>query len=154
MVQEIIAKPSKITIHCSASKNGQRKDISEIKKDHLARGFRDIGYALVLQPDGEVQKGRGLNESGAHVEMHNKGNIGICLIGLDKFTPKQFESLRYQLDSIRMIYQIPYSEIWCHYEFDTARTQGKTCPNMRAVDIALWYALNDDSCIKKYLLKE
>lgn len=146
--------PTKITIHCSASKNLKRKDISEIKKDHLARGFKDVGYAMVLQPDGEVQRGRGLNEIGAHVEGHNAGNIGICLIGTDKFTARQFESLRYQLDSIRMIYQIPFSEIYCHYEFDTAKAQGKTCPNIRSVDIVLWYALNDNSCIKKYLLKE
>ena len=149
-----IMKPNKITIHCSASKNGIPWDIKEIEKEHIKRGFKTVGYHLVCQPDGEVQKGRGLNEVGAHVEGHNTGNIGICMIGTDRFTVRQFNSLRYQLDSIRMVFSIPFSEIYGHYEFDSAIKQGKTCPNIRAVDIVLWYALNDTSCINKYLLKE
>jgi len=145
-------KPDKITIHCSDSKNGERVDISEIRKWHLARGFADVGYHAVIQPDGELQRGRGLTSLGAHVEGNNDGNIGVCLVGKDKFTLAQFSSLRSFIDSLVQIYSIKEFEIYCHYEFDTAIKQGKTCPNMRNANIIAWYCAHDYDALKDYLL--
>lgn len=145
--------PNKFTVHCSDSANGKRVDISEIRKWHLARGFNDIGYHAVIQPDGEVQVGRGLTVVGAHVEGENEGNLGICLVGKDKFTAAQFKALDNWIEDVKRIYQIADQEIYCHYEWPSAVKQGKTCPNMKARNV-LWYiATGDLRAVAAYLLE-
>ena len=145
--------PNKITIHCSATINNQECDISEIRKWHKARGFVDVGYHGVIQPSGEFQKGRGLNIKGAHVKGHNEGNIGICLIGTDKFTSKQFATLRYHLDAMYMLYPIEDYGLFTHAQFDSAIKQGKTCPNIPINNLFAWYFLNDSSAMSDYLIQ-
>ncbi len=146
----------KITIHCSASKNGKPWTAKDIRKMHMAppRNWSDIAYHLVIQPDGTVENGRALNVTGSHVKGHNTGNIGICLIGNDKFTRAQFNALRYKLDGLRLSYNLNPWDIYCHYEFDTAIAQKKSCPNVRNVDLVSWYILQDDKIIQKYLIKD
>lgn len=142
-------KPSRITIHCSASDNGEPWSAASIRKMHIEEnGWSDIGYHLVIQPDGEVEKGRPLNEVGAHVSGHNKDNVGICLIGETKFSKAQFESLRYQLDSICMIYSIPKWMIFCHNQYSSAMKQGKTCPGFGVNELLGWYLTGDLSALK------
>ena len=143
--------PEKVTIHCSVTKNGETCDIEKIREWHKAKGWTDIGYHFVTQPDGETQNGRSLTATGAHVEGHNTGNIGICLIGTDKFTQRQFDSLHVVLESLRMLYSIKPWNISCHYEYDTAIKQGKTCPNMKISNILSWYLVNNTRAIEGYL---
>lgn len=146
--------PRRIILHCSATKNGVRYPASKIKEDHLARGFSDIGYHLVIQPDGECENGRPLNQVGAHCEGHNTGSIGICLIGTDKFTQKQFDVLRYKIDSILLTYSVKAHEIWCHYQFDSAIKQGKVCPSIPINVILAWYyQVSREPVIAPYLLQ-
>lgn len=146
--------PTKIIVHCSASANGKRVDISEIEKWHKARGFNKIGYHLVIQPDGEVQRGRGLNEVGAHCEGENANSIGICLVGNDKFSKAQFQALEKQLDSILLTYEtIRHYAIYCHYQFKSAQKQGKLCPNIEINRLLVWYHLKEDGAIKPYVLE-
>lgn len=147
----MIAK--RIIIHCSATPNGKPVDISEIRKWHLANGWSDVGYHLVIQPDGEAQKGRGLNVQGAHCEGENQDSIGICLIGMDKFTRKQFDVLRYQLDAITMLYSIPKWNVFGHYQFKSAQKQGKLCPNISINNLLAWYLCLQDKAIEDNLLK-
>ena len=45
------------------------------------RGTRDIGYHFVIQRNGEVDEGRPIEQTGAHVKGHNHDSIGICYIG-------------------------------------------------------------------------
>jgi hypothetical protein len=142
-------KPWRVTIHCSDSKNLQPVSVAEIRKWHLARGFDDIGYHMVIQPSGEVGRGRSLTVRGAHVKGHNEGNIGICLIGRDKFTTAQFKALRYKLDSLMLIYPISFSNIFCHYQFDP----NKTCPNININDLLTWYITKDEAIISSYILE-
>ena len=141
-----------ITIHCSATKNGRHVPIQDIIRWHKKRGFRTVGYHLVIQPDGTTDRGRPLNQTGAHVKGYNRVdgaiNLGICLIGMDKFSMQQFESLRTQLDALRMTFDIPTAEIYCHNEFTTY----KSCPNMRNGNILMWYYLYDESSIRSYLI--
>lgn len=150
-------KPGLITLHCSATKNADDCPASVIKTWHLNRGFHDIGYHMVIQPDGTVENGRPLNKVGAHVEKSNligeKINIGICLVGTDRFTQYQFYALRYKLDSLFLIYDIEPWEIYGHYEFDTAKDQGKTCPNMRMARIQYWYSTQIYAAIRDYTYK-
>lgn len=146
-------KPRRITVHCSASQNGQRVDIDTIDKWHRQRGFASVGYHFVIQPDGEVQRGRALNEQGAHVEGDNEGNVGICLIGTDKFTFKQLDSLRYYIDGVRQIHDIPAHEIYTHAQFASAIKQGKTCPGFTINRLLAWYLCNDRDALKPHLLE-
>lgn len=81
-----------IVIHCSATKEGQNIKAEDIKRMHLQRGFRTIGYHYVIDIDGTIEKGRPESEEGAHCNTkgksalaYNKHSIGICYVGgLDK----------------------------------------------------------------------
>lgn len=150
-----------ITIHCTATSNGHDVSSQTIRKWHLARGFDDIGYHMVIQPSGVVELGRPLNVMGAHVlganlvrtENGDKVNIGIALVGNDRFTGLQFTSLRYKLDGIFLTYDIEKWDIWCHHEWPSAIGK-KTCPNMRSADLHHWYWFQNWTAIDKYCLNK
>jgi N-acetylmuramoyl-L-alanine amidase len=151
----IVQVPKMITIHCADSRNGKPYPLEQMRHDHLLRGFKDIAYHKIIQPNGEVQDGRPLNIEGSHVSQHNKGNIGICLVGNTLFTQAQWNALRNTLDGIFLTYSIPKTELHCHYQFDTAIKQGKTCPNVPINVILLWYYETvGEQAIAPYLLKE
>lgn len=103
-----------IVIHCSATPDGVRlargKQPPNVVIDgwHKQRGFRrdseaqresatpdlgSIGYHFVIDIDGESYPGRGLNEPGAHVAGFNASSIGICLVGTERYTERQFVTL-------------------------------------------------------------
>jgi N-acetylmuramoyl-L-alanine amidase len=48
---------------------------------HLDRGFLAIGYHFVISPTGRIFRGRPVDRMGAHVKGHNRGTVGICLMG-------------------------------------------------------------------------
>lgn len=126
-----IMKPTMITVHCSATENLKSANIEAMRQDHIVnRGFTDIAYHILIQPDGTPVDGRPLNQVGAHVEGHNAGNVGICLIGTDKFTKAQFDKLLDKVMDIQQIFDVPNDQIYTHNQWDTAIKQGKTCPNI------------------------
>jgi len=146
--------PKRIVVHCSASKNGEYYGADQIDRDHKIRGFEKIGYHCVIQPDGQIELGRGLNEKGAHCIEANHDSIGICLIGNDKFTREQFKRLRYYIDSIMLTYHhMRKHDIYCHYQFKSAQDQHKTCPNIKINDLLAWYLLHDMSAVQAQILE-
>jgi hypothetical protein len=78
--------------------------VAEIARWHKQRGWGAIGYHYIIDRGGEVAIGRPEAVEGAHVRGHNKGSIGICLLGghgssendaFEKnFTPEQAKALR------------------------------------------------------------
>ena len=90
-----------IVIHCSATPSGKpmrtavESAAEVINRWHKARGFArrpadvkafnsglpHIGYHYVIDLDGRVHNGRGLDEVGAHAQYFNARSIGICLVG-------------------------------------------------------------------------
>ena len=70
-----------IVVHCSATKENVDYNKDDIKKWHLQRGFKDVGYHFIIKIDGTIEIGRPLNIVGAHVTNNNTGTIGICYIG-------------------------------------------------------------------------
>lgn len=70
-----------IIIHCSATKAGRDFHAKDIDKWHRERGFDEIGYNVVVDLDGKVEKGRDISKPGAHCKGHNSDSIGICYIG-------------------------------------------------------------------------
>lgn len=135
--------PTRVVVHCSASPNGKRVDISEIERWHKARGFATVGYHMVINPTGEVQKGRSLTTRGAHCIEANADSIGICLVGTDKFTKEQLDALRYQIDSVCMLYDIARWQVFAHNQFKSAIEQGKTCPGFSVNALLGWYLTGD-----------
>lgn len=97
-----------IVIHCAATPNGKPYSIASLDVAHMARGFKrdsqarrnfnpelmSIGYHFVIETDGNIKTGRGLEEIGAHVQGSNAKSIGICMVGTDKFKPAQWAALR------------------------------------------------------------
>jgi hypothetical protein len=138
----------KIIVHCSDSGFG---DAAIIRKWHTdpppaGRGWKDIGYHIVIlngvrksgnaydeSKDGYIDTGRPLAEIGAHCEGHNADSIGICCIGVDKFTEKQMDALYRQIGGLVHAFGLQVKDIFGHYEMDTAH--GKTCPNMKMNDV-------------------
>lgn len=84
----------RIVIHCTASPNGRARALADIRADHLARGFKDIGYHYIIQPDGRVDLGRDEEQPGAHAKGFNAHSIGVCMVGglggPDKLNPGQY----------------------------------------------------------------
>ena len=96
-----------IVLHCSASPNGRRTTVEDIDAWHAARGFcRDrewrarqnpglaaIGYHYVIYTTGTVATGRHVEEVGAHAQGFNRRSLGICMVGTDRFSAAQWDSL-------------------------------------------------------------
>ena len=54
-----------IVVHCSATREGQSFDFEQCRRDHIRhRRFRDIGYHFYLTRDGEIHRGRPLEQVG------------------------------------------------------------------------------------------
>lgn len=129
-------KIDKIIIHCSASCEGVNVTPSMIKRWHLQRGFRDIGYHFVITLDGKIHIGRVIEDIGAHCKGQNTHSIGICYVGgLDKNgKPKdtrneaQKKSMIDLLKSLKFDY--PNATIHGHNEF-----ANKACPCFDVSDL-------------------
>ena len=151
-------KPTEVILHCSATKNGRYVSLKKFRQWHITEnGWNNIGYHAIFQPDGQVHDYRdglrALNVQGAHCRGRNRSSIGLCLVGTDRFTNAQFVSLRYYLESLDQTYDIGPSKLRCHYEFDSARKQGKTCPNMLVGELVAWYSGHCQDSIAAYVLK-
>tara|TARA_B100001248_G_C27322210_1_gene427322 strand:- start:398 stop:811 length:414 start_codon:yes stop_codon:yes gene_type:complete len=120
----------KIVVHCSATPEGRDVSAATIDQWHKERGWSGIGYHFVVALDGNIEYGRDLNKTGAHVKGHNTGSIGICYIGgldsvsrtaKDTRTSEQKESL---LDLIKTLKKLhPFATVHGHNEFSS-----KACP--------------------------
>lgn len=127
-----------IVVHCSATlaswmaKASFAAQFAEIRRWHMVdRGWQDIGYHWLISRSGQVLAGRAENKIGAHVVDHNRGTLGICLIGgfgssetdrfADHFTPAQDTTLRQLIQGIGM--RTPISRVSGHNEW-----AAKACP--------------------------
>ena len=70
-----------LVLHCSATRCNQDYPVEQLRRDHLARGFRDIGYHFYVRKDGSCTQHRLLLEVGAHARPYNRCSIGICYEG-------------------------------------------------------------------------
>lgn len=136
-----------IVVHHSYSNWGSASVIDEW---HRERGFDRIGYHFVIGNgyptydhwknkkrvdmfDGMVEIGRSLDsdsvlesgERGAGVRGWNSQTLHICLIGISKFSIKQFGALTDTVDLLREQFSIGIADVKGHYEFD----DNKACPD-------------------------
>jgi len=125
---------NRIIIHCSATPEGRDIDAATIKDWHVnGNGWSDIGYHYVIKLNGEIESGRPLDVTGAHVKGHNKDSIGICYIGGadEDMNPKdtmldcQEEAMRELIFSLRMVWD---KELTLHGHNEYA---SKACPSFK-----------------------
>lgn len=125
-----------LVIHCAATRPSQDVGVREIRQWHRARGFSDIGYHFVIRRSGKVDKGRPVDEIGAHVQGHNADSVGICLVGgineetfkpENNFTPQQWEALQRLLTALLRRY--PKAKVLGHRDFPGVQ---KACPSFAA----------------------
>lgn len=104
-----------IIIHCAATPNGKWFQAGDIDAWHKARGFKRteafrtrqngnlvaIGYHFVILTNGAIATGRHWDEIGAHAQGYNSKSLGVCLIGTDKFSLRQWQSLKGNINSLR-----------------------------------------------------
>jgi N-acetylmuramoyl-L-alanine amidase len=135
-------KLTEIIVHCSATRpewmdNRPTEDkVEEIRRWHVEdRGWSDIGYHYIIDRDGTVKEGRSMERDGAHVRGHNKGTVGICLLGgfgssendspHDHYTPSQLASLRMLIADMEAQHTT-ISKVSGHNEY-----AAKACPGFR-----------------------
>lgn len=133
-----------IVIHCSASPNGRPATIDDIDAWHRERGFSrtplsrksfnpdltSVGYHYVIGTDGFVYTGRHPDDVGAHARGHNSDSIGICMVGMDKFSAAQWDSLRSLVTRLRVTCSSP--AIKGHRDLPDVH---KSCPGF---DVTSW----------------
>lgn len=106
-----------IWLHCAATRPEWWADRpieavrDEIDRWHRDRGWKGIGYHWIIDRAGNRIAGRPETQQGAHVAGHNRGSIGICLMGghgstendrfEDHFTPAQEAALWQLIGEIR-----------------------------------------------------
>ena len=117
-----------LVVHCSDTENNFTS--LDIHKLHLSFGWDGIGYHKVILRSGKIENGRPEYWHGAHVKGKNDISLGVCLIGRDNFTKKQYTSLEKVLKKWKRLY--PEASIVGHR--DTGKIS-KTCPNF---DVIKW----------------
>ena len=123
---------SYIIIHCSATRETQDYTPEQLKRDHMARGFIDVGYHFYIRKDGTVTQHRQLNEVGAHCRPFNRCSIGVCYEGgLDaNGKPKDTRTLKQRASLVGLILDLkqkfPKAKIRGHNEMPGAVP--KACP--------------------------
>lgn len=122
---------TEIIIHTAATPNGKPFHAHDIDAWHRERGWSEIGYHWVIAIDGAIEAGRHPDRIGAHAEGHNKNSYGICMIGNDRFTRPQWDSLGLLVRKLNGEY--PEARIIGHNDV----TNKKTCPNF---DVKKWWA--------------
>ena len=125
---------NRIIIHCSATPEGRDIDAATIKDWHVnGNGWSDIGYHYVIKLNAEIESGRPLDVTGAHVKGHNKDSIGICYVGGadEDMNPKdtmldcQEEAMRELIFSLRMVWD---KDLTLHGHNEYA---SKACPSFK-----------------------
>lgn len=119
---------SLLVVHCSDTTD---KNISviDIHKMHLDFGWDGIGYHKIIERTGQIKNGRPEYWIGAHVRGKNHISLGVCLIGKDNFTKRQFVSLERVLKRWKLKY--PNAKIIGHRDIGNTK---KTCPNFDVID--------------------
>ena len=125
-----------LVVHCSATRCNQDYTVDMLRRDHLARGFRKIGYHFYIRKDGTMTQHRMLLEVGAHARPYNRCSIGICYEGgLDErgnpcntLTAAQRERMTDLLKHLHKVF--PKARIVGHR--DLPGTTPKACPCLDA----------------------
>lgn len=124
-------KIKKIVIHCTDSEDSLDIGFREINQWHKERGWLSqsgisCGYHYIIRRNGKIEKGRPLEEAGAHVSGHNSTSIGIVWVGRKNISPGQMGRLLSLTRWLMQEFAVEPDQVFGHYELNP----GKTCPNL------------------------
>jgi len=115
---------NKVVVHYTDSPD---VPIYIVKQWHIARGFNDVGYHLLVRKDGIIEQGRPELEVGAHTAGFNKDSLGVALTGSNRDnwypTDEQLESLRKVLSDWKREYNI--SNVYFHRDLNSTSCPGR-----------------------------
>lgn len=140
-----LSDKTQIFVHCSATRpewwsaKSLEDKVREFRRWHLARGFADIAYAVIIDRDGKVAYGRDLDNDGdfyeetaAAAKGYNTVGVHICLVGghgssendkfSDHFTKEQDFAVRQE---IQKIMRVVGKSLWVRGHNEVA---AKACP--------------------------
>ena len=132
-----------IVVHCSATRPSQDIGVREIDRWHRQKGYFRVGYHLVIRRDGTLEKGRDLDQVGAHARDagYNRKSVGICLVGgvsekdvsvpENNFTDAQFATLSCAIAALKGTYPT-IVEVIGHRDIPGVK---KACPSF---DVSAW----------------
>ena len=148
-----------VILHCSDSVHGCQRVFDDW---HRQRGWDGCGYHFIagngfpwmrdhnvtLEPletlIGQIECGRkvfpgiGQVEVGAHCHGLNRRSIGVCLVGRGQYSPAQKASAIQLIQELMLDFHIPVAGVLGHYETDSGRRKGKTCPNIEMDHFRAW----------------
>jgi N-acetylmuramoyl-L-alanine amidase len=113
-----------VYIHCSDSDKLNHNSINVVRRWHLERGWKDVGYHYFITRHGVIQTGRDVETIPAAQKGHNKDSIAICVHGSKHFLPEQFGALRELCWTIKELHGEKSVSFHGHCEVSK-----KTCPN-------------------------
>lgn len=127
--------PKNLIIHHTAvsrTKNAHQFEATD--NYHKSKGWGQIGYHYLIEPDGTVMQGRKENETGAHTSQLNMNffSLGICLTGdfdTEEPTKEQCESLLLLIQKKQREYAIPENHVVPHRKYAPKSCWGKLLPD-------------------------
>jgi len=145
-------KTTAIAVHCSATREGQDFDATDIDGWHRKQGWAGIGYHYVVHLDGTLEAGRPEDAVGSHVQGHNSHSIGVVYIGgldadgkpKDTRTAAQRATLRQLLSSLIARHRKTLTTVGGHRDFSPDKDGDgivephewlKACPSF---DVRAW----------------
>lgn len=100
-----------------------------IRNSHVqSRGWADIGYHLIVDPQGRIWQGRPMNLQGAHVKDCNPHNLGVLMMGNFEEqhpTREALATLDQLLAQQAMVNRVPFSAIRTHQEWASTACPGR-----------------------------
>lgn len=124
--------PRSVILHCAATIDSINSTvpIEVIKKWHLKKKFKDVGYHYYITRDGIVWKGREDNVQGAHTLGQNVNTLGICYEGTLFPTVLQVDAFLNLYRILKSTYGINEKMWFGHRDF-----ANKICPGFPIEDL-------------------
>lgn len=106
-----------------------RTTFEAIKRNHIVKGFLDVGYHYLITADGILHKGRDEGFVGVHARALSNGismnrqSLGICLTGnfeVETPTDNQIATLEGILNDKRAEYGVVRTNVLGHFEIPHA----------------------------------
>ena len=128
----------RITVHHSAEHSSDlgRQSSSEVadilrriqRFQMRDRGFGDIGYHFLIDPQGRIWQGRTMDWQGAHSNGDNNiANIGICLLGnydVERPSDKSLRAMEKLIGALGQRHRIPRSRVYGHDHWKATECPG------------------------------
>jgi hypothetical protein len=125
---------NRITVHHDAivstdlrSSSDVARRIESIRRTHVQKGWADIGYHYVVDPQGRVWEGRPVYKQGAHVEDNNEHNLGVVVLGnfsVHAPTAAATSSLERFVAQQMQRYRVPLGRVYTHQELRPTECPG------------------------------